>query len=203
MTKSSLGFSAHIYLSCAKLKSKPKIRDQNGDFVEIKNSFAKKIKSNIPKKKVEYNKPDIRPSWHVRGSGSVALESCHSKLSTESLNSTQNLKYKTLEFLPFFDFLSISEKSSLFLLRRRGIMSTELVLKSCCSGCGSTTDLYGSNCKHMTLCLTCGKTMAENRAKCFDCGATLTRLIRVRFLYLSISPLYIAPLFFLLLIFVN
>ncbi|RZB64133.1 Transcription initiation factor IIF subunit alpha isoform F [Glycine soja] len=57
-------------------------------------------------------------------------------------------------------------------------MSTDLQLKSSCSGCGSTTDLYGSNCKHMTLCLSCGKTMAEKRAKCFDCGATLTRLIR-------------------------
>ncbi|KAL9320770.1 hypothetical protein ACSQ67_012609 [Phaseolus vulgaris] len=57
-------------------------------------------------------------------------------------------------------------------------MSTDLQLKSSCSGCGSTTDLYGSNCKHMTLCLSCGKTMAENRAKCVDCGVTLTRLIR-------------------------
>ncbi|GMY36726.1 transcription initiation factor IIF subunit alpha isoform X2 [Fagus crenata] len=57
-------------------------------------------------------------------------------------------------------------------------MSFDLLLKPSCSGCGSTTDLYGSNCKHMTLCLTCGKTMAENRGKCFDCGATVTRLIR-------------------------
>ncbi|KAH1231559.1 Transcription initiation factor IIF subunit alpha [Glycine max] len=57
-------------------------------------------------------------------------------------------------------------------------MSTDLQLKSSCSGCGSTTDLYGSNCKHMTLCLGCGKTMAAKRAKCVDCGATLTRLIR-------------------------
>ncbi|KAJ1405538.1 Winged helix-like DNA-binding domain superfamily [Sesbania bispinosa] len=57
-------------------------------------------------------------------------------------------------------------------------MSMDLLLKPSCSGCGSTTDLYGSNCKHMTLCLTCGKTMAENKAKCFDCGATVTRLIR-------------------------
>ena len=65
----------------------------------------------------------------------------------------------------------------------------DLLLKPSCGGCGSTTDLYGSNCKHMTLCLTCGKTMAESKAKCFDCGATITRLIRVRFLYLSsISP---------------
>ncbi|KAK7363803.1 hypothetical protein VNO77_05961 [Canavalia gladiata] len=57
-------------------------------------------------------------------------------------------------------------------------MSIDLLLKPSCGGCGSTTDLYGSNCKHMTLCLTCGKTMAENKAKCFDCGATVTRLIR-------------------------
>ncbi|EEF43004.1 transcription initiation factor IIF subunit alpha [Ricinus communis] len=54
----------------------------------------------------------------------------------------------------------------------------DLMLKGSCSGCGSTTDLYGSNCKHMTLCLSCGKTMAENHAKCFDCGATVSRLIR-------------------------
>ncbi|KAJ4826690.1 Transcription initiation factor IIF subunit alpha [Turnera subulata] len=57
-------------------------------------------------------------------------------------------------------------------------MSFDLMLKPSCSGCGSTTDLYGSNCKHMTLCLTCGKTMAENQAKCYDCGVTFTRLIR-------------------------
>ncbi|KAF9679362.1 hypothetical protein SADUNF_Sadunf06G0007100 [Salix dunnii] len=57
-------------------------------------------------------------------------------------------------------------------------MSIDLQLQPSCSGCGSTTDLYGSNCKHMTLCLTCGKTMAENRGKCFDCGAIVTRLIR-------------------------
>ncbi|XP_041028355.1 transcription initiation factor IIF subunit alpha-like isoform X2 [Juglans microcarpa x Juglans regia] len=57
-------------------------------------------------------------------------------------------------------------------------MSSDLLLKPSCGGCGSTADLYGSNCKHMTLCLTCGKTMAENRGKCYDCGATLTRLIR-------------------------
>ncbi|XP_024017836.1 transcription initiation factor IIF subunit alpha [Morus notabilis] len=57
-------------------------------------------------------------------------------------------------------------------------MSMDLILKPSCSGCGSASDLYGSNCKHMTLCLTCGKTMAENHAKCYDCGATVTRLIR-------------------------
>ncbi|EOY28872.1 Transcription activators,DNA binding,RNA polymerase II transcription factors,catalytics,transcription initiation factors isoform 4 [Theobroma cacao] len=57
-------------------------------------------------------------------------------------------------------------------------MSFDLMLKSSCSGCGSTVDLYGSNCKHMTLCVTCGKTMAENQGKCFECGAIVTRLIR-------------------------
>ncbi|KAK6917822.1 Transcription initiation factor IIF, alpha subunit [Dillenia turbinata] len=57
-------------------------------------------------------------------------------------------------------------------------MSMDLMLKPSCSGCGSTTDLYGSNCKHMTLCLSCGKNMAEKRGRCFDCGATVTRLIR-------------------------
>ncbi|KAJ4704023.1 Transcription initiation factor IIF subunit alpha like [Melia azedarach] len=57
-------------------------------------------------------------------------------------------------------------------------MSFDLLLKPSCSGCGSSADLYGSNCKHMTLCLTCGKTMAENKAKCYDCGVPVTRLIR-------------------------
>ncbi|KAL2932164.1 Transcription initiation factor IIF subunit alpha [Bienertia sinuspersici] len=57
-------------------------------------------------------------------------------------------------------------------------MSFDLVLKPQCGGCGSTNDLYGSNCKHMTLCSSCGKTMAENRGKCYECGTPLTRLIR-------------------------
>ncbi|KAI4365039.1 hypothetical protein MLD38_021059 [Melastoma candidum] len=57
-------------------------------------------------------------------------------------------------------------------------MSLDLILKPTCGGCGSTTDLYGSNCKHLTLCPSCGKTMAENRAKCYECGSVVTRLIR-------------------------
>ena len=60
-------------------------------------------------------------------------------------------------------------------------MSHCLVLKPSCMGCGSQSDLYGSSCRHMTLCLKCGKTMAENKAKCLDCGTVLTRLIRVSF----------------------
>ena len=62
-------------------------------------------------------------------------------------------------------------------------MSIDLLLKPSCSGCGSSSDLYGSNCKHMTLCLSCGKTMAENRGKCYDCGTPVTRLIRVCLLF--------------------
>ncbi|KAM7495588.1 hypothetical protein LguiB_030197 [Lonicera macranthoides] len=57
-------------------------------------------------------------------------------------------------------------------------MSFDLMLKPSCSGCGSTVELYGSNCKHLTLCVSCGKTMAENRGKCYECGATISRLIR-------------------------
>ncbi|KAG4142962.1 hypothetical protein ERO13_D06G159600v2 [Gossypium hirsutum] len=57
-------------------------------------------------------------------------------------------------------------------------MSFDLMLNPSCSGCGSSQDLYGSNCKHMTLCVSCGKTMAENQGKCFECGAIVTRLIR-------------------------
>ncbi|OVA00393.1 Transcription initiation factor IIF [Macleaya cordata] len=57
-------------------------------------------------------------------------------------------------------------------------MSFDLILKPSCGGCGSTTELYGSNCKHMTLCMTCGKAMVLNEAKCYDCGALITRLLR-------------------------
>ncbi|KAG9147403.1 hypothetical protein Leryth_019661 [Lithospermum erythrorhizon] len=57
-------------------------------------------------------------------------------------------------------------------------MTIDLVMKPSCSGCGSTVELYGSNCKHLTLCVSCGKTMAQNRGKCFECGTPITRLIR-------------------------
>ncbi|KAF9607773.1 hypothetical protein IFM89_000120 [Coptis chinensis] len=57
-------------------------------------------------------------------------------------------------------------------------MSFDLHLKPQCGGCGSQKDLYGSNCKHLTLCINCGKKMAENRNKCYDCGVPVTRLIR-------------------------
>ncbi|XP_075080729.1 transcription initiation factor IIF subunit alpha [Nicotiana tabacum] len=57
-------------------------------------------------------------------------------------------------------------------------MSIDLVLKPSCSRCGSTSELYGSTCKHLTLCMSCGKNMAETRDKCYECGTPITRLIR-------------------------
>ncbi|KAK1306022.1 Transcription initiation factor IIF subunit alpha [Acorus calamus] len=57
--------------------------------------------------------------------------------------------------------------------------SMDLVLKSSCEGCGSTKGLYGSNCKHVTLCFSCGKAMAAARSKCYACGSVISRLIRV------------------------
>ncbi|CAM8936343.1 unnamed protein product [Rhodiola kirilowii] len=57
-------------------------------------------------------------------------------------------------------------------------MASDLFLKPSCSGCGASTELYGSNCKHMTLCLSCGKSKVENKFRCYDCGTAVTRLIR-------------------------
>ncbi|RAL44868.1 hypothetical protein DM860_003627 [Cuscuta australis] len=57
-------------------------------------------------------------------------------------------------------------------------MSADLVLKPTCSGCGSPSELYGTTCKHLTLCVSCGKTMAQNHGTCNKCGAPITRLIR-------------------------
>ncbi|ONK70150.1 uncharacterized protein A4U43_C05F30770 [Asparagus officinalis] len=56
--------------------------------------------------------------------------------------------------------------------------SFDLILKPACEGCGSPSDLYGSNCKHKTLCASCGKRMAESRARCNICGIPITKLIR-------------------------
>ncbi|KAJ8642505.1 hypothetical protein MRB53_004253 [Persea americana] len=57
-------------------------------------------------------------------------------------------------------------------------MTFDLMLNASCGGCGTTSDLYSSSCKHMTLCLSCGRNMAQNHAKCFECGQTITRLIQ-------------------------
>lgn len=58
-------------------------------------------------------------------------------------------------------------------------MAPSLELKDKCTGCGTTVELYGSNCGHLTLCMKCGKSMAETAAPCADCGTPVTRLIKV------------------------
>ncbi|KAH6837026.1 transcription initiation factor IIF subunit alpha RAP74 [Perilla frutescens var. hirtella] len=57
-------------------------------------------------------------------------------------------------------------------------MPIDLILKPSCGVCGSAAELYGSTCKHLTLCLNCGNYMAEKRSKCYECGTPITRLIR-------------------------
>jgi transcription initiation factor TFIIF subunit alpha len=54
-----------------------------------------------------------------------------------------------------------------------------LVLKANCDGCGTTADLYGSNCRHMTLCIPCGKSLVETNGTCTECSVPVTRLIQV------------------------
>ncbi|KAL5224988.1 hypothetical protein ABZP36_011627, partial [Zizania latifolia] len=56
--------------------------------------------------------------------------------------------------------------------------SVDLVLKAACEGCGSSSDLYGTACKHTTLCSSCGKSMALSRARCLICSAPIANLIR-------------------------
>ncbi|KAL3693420.1 hypothetical protein R1sor_007071 [Riccia sorocarpa] len=53
-----------------------------------------------------------------------------------------------------------------------------LVLKPNCDGCGTTTDLYGSTCRHMTVCMPCGKSLVETGGLCTECNGPISRLIR-------------------------
>ncbi|RWR82016.1 transcription initiation factor IIF, alpha subunit [Cinnamomum micranthum f. kanehirae] len=52
------------------------------------------------------------------------------------------------------------------------------MLETCCCSCRSTSDLYSSSCKHMPLCFSCGKIMAQNHDKCSICYLPITRLIQ-------------------------
>ncbi|KAJ4774875.1 hypothetical protein LUZ62_059132 [Rhynchospora pubera] len=61
---------------------------------------------------------------------------------------------------------------------RAGKVGGDLVLKASCEVCGNASELYGSGCKHMTLCLSCGKRMAADRHRCNLCAAPITNLIR-------------------------
>uniref|UniRef100_A0ACD5X4F8 Uncharacterized protein n=1 Tax=Avena sativa TaxID=4498 RepID=A0ACD5X4F8_AVESA len=56
--------------------------------------------------------------------------------------------------------------------------TANLVLKAACEACGKAADLYGTACRHATVCSSCGKTMARARAPCAVCAAPITNLIR-------------------------
>uniref|UniRef100_A0A0D9VRY7 Uncharacterized protein n=1 Tax=Leersia perrieri TaxID=77586 RepID=A0A0D9VRY7_9ORYZ len=53
-----------------------------------------------------------------------------------------------------------------------------LVLKAACERCGSPSDLYGTGCRHATLCGSCGRAMARSGGCCRVCAAPISRLIR-------------------------
>jgi transcription initiation factor TFIIF subunit alpha len=57
--------------------------------------------------------------------------------------------------------------------------SADLVLKAACERCGAAKDLYGTSCRHTTLCTDCGRAEARARRRCAVCAAPVTRLIRV------------------------
>ncbi|TVU47708.1 hypothetical protein EJB05_07315 [Eragrostis curvula] len=59
-----------------------------------------------------------------------------------------------------------------------GGASASLALKAACEGCGSASELYGTACRHTTLCRTCGAAMARARGCCAICAAPVTTLIR-------------------------
>ncbi|KAJ3679698.1 hypothetical protein LUZ60_017709 [Juncus effusus] len=54
----------------------------------------------------------------------------------------------------------------------------DLVLRPTCDGCGAASELYGSACKHRTLCLSCGRSMALSHQRCPVCSAPIRHLIR-------------------------
>ncbi|KAL6644739.1 hypothetical protein ACP70R_016347 [Stipagrostis hirtigluma subsp. patula] len=56
--------------------------------------------------------------------------------------------------------------------------AADLVLKAACEACGAASDLYGTACRHATLCQSCGAAMARARARCAVCAAPVATLIR-------------------------
>ncbi|KAM0847804.1 hypothetical protein ACQ4PT_054798 [Festuca glaucescens] len=56
--------------------------------------------------------------------------------------------------------------------------TANLVLKPACDACGKASDLYGTACRHATVCSSCGKAMARARSPCAVCAAPVTNLIR-------------------------
>ncbi|KAK3151068.1 hypothetical protein QOZ80_3AG0241300 [Eleusine coracana subsp. coracana] len=59
-----------------------------------------------------------------------------------------------------------------------GAASADLVLKAACEACGGANELYGTPCRHATLCRSCGTAMARARGRCAICAAPVTTLIR-------------------------
>lgn len=57
--------------------------------------------------------------------------------------------------------------------------AADLVLRAACERCGAASDLYGTPCRHTTLCTACGRALARARGRCAVCAAPVTRLIRV------------------------
>ncbi|KAG8096753.1 hypothetical protein GUJ93_ZPchr0013g37773, partial [Zizania palustris] len=53
-----------------------------------------------------------------------------------------------------------------------------LVLKASCERCGGASDLYGTGCRHTTLCCSCARTMTRSFERCAVCAAPITSLIR-------------------------
>jgi hypothetical protein len=60
-----------------------------------------------------------------------------------------------------------------------GAASADLVLNAACESCGGADELYGTACRHTTLCRSCGAAMARARGRCAVCAAPVTTLIRV------------------------
>ncbi|KAF0910596.1 hypothetical protein E2562_003030 [Oryza meyeriana var. granulata] len=56
--------------------------------------------------------------------------------------------------------------------------AADFVIKAACERCGSASELYGTGCRHATLCLSCGRAMARSSDCCAVCAAPVSRLIR-------------------------
>ncbi|XP_062209186.1 transcription initiation factor IIF subunit alpha-like isoform X2 [Phragmites australis] len=59
-----------------------------------------------------------------------------------------------------------------------GSAAADLVPKAACEACGAASDLYVTECRHATLCHSCGAAMARARGRCAVCAAPVTTLIR-------------------------
>ncbi|KAL6867488.1 hypothetical protein ACP4OV_015512 [Aristida adscensionis] len=59
-----------------------------------------------------------------------------------------------------------------------GAAAADLVLKPACDACGAASDLYGTACRHATLCQPCGAATARAGGRCAVCAAPVTTLIR-------------------------